>query len=194
MGRDRSLITGSDLLIAGGVLAVIAAGRLQVQIAGPDEHQEGRCARLRRPVPAPFRVREALTGDHLRVATAYRPGVDESAEAIEAIAPTDLPWGQSATVGLAVQDHWDTVVTVPVTRDHTSTTTMVTTLPSLTLAHPDLAESVNAHWHVDVQWRDGHTVRHRGLDSRELFADRSPFDADLGTAEPSWHDLSSPTL
>lgn len=34
MGRDGSFITGSDLLIDGGVIAAIAAGRYQVRISG----------------------------------------------------------------------------------------------------------------------------------------------------------------
>ena len=34
MGRDGSFITGSDLLIDGGVIASIAAGRYQVRIGG----------------------------------------------------------------------------------------------------------------------------------------------------------------
>jgi hypothetical protein len=32
MGRDGSFITGSDLLIDGGVIAAIAAGRFQVRV------------------------------------------------------------------------------------------------------------------------------------------------------------------
>ena len=32
MGRDGSFITGSDLLIDGGVIAAVSAGRFQVQV------------------------------------------------------------------------------------------------------------------------------------------------------------------
>jgi NAD(P)-dependent dehydrogenase (short-subunit alcohol dehydrogenase family) len=34
MGRDGSFITGTDLLIDGGVIAAIAAGRYQLNMAG----------------------------------------------------------------------------------------------------------------------------------------------------------------
>lgn len=90
------------------------------------------------------------------------------------IAAGDLPWAQFVTVGLAVKEQWDNIVTVPVTADATSTTAMAAPLPPPALSHPDLAERADINWHVDVQWSTGQMVRRRGIDSRELFAKRLP--------------------
>lgn len=88
------------------------------------------------------------------------------------VAGQNLPWKQPATVSLAVNDQWDTVVTIPVTVDDTATTNMAAPLPPPILTHPELAAKSDMNWHVDVQWREGQAVRRRGMDSLELFADR----------------------
>lgn len=93
-------------------------------------------------------------------------------EGLDVVVSQNLPWNQPATVGLAVQDQWDTVVTIPVAVDDTATTNMVAPLPAPILTHPELAAEAEMNWHVDVQWRPGRAVRRRGLDSHELFTDR----------------------
>lgn len=110
--------------------------------------------------------------DRLRSAGLMAYPVAKPGAIIRIIADRDLPWSQPATVGLAVQDQWDSVVTVPVTVEETSTSIMSAPLPPPTLTHAELAIRGDMNWHVDVQWRPGRTVRRRGLDSRELFADR----------------------
>ncbi len=93
----------------------------------------------------------------------------------EIISSSQLPWRQQATVSLAVQDQWDSQITVPVSVAENGTRRMAAPLPAPVLTNPELAAHSDLQWQVDVQWRPGHTVRRRGLDSQELFADRPAF-------------------
>jgi hypothetical protein len=113
-----------------------------------------------------------VSRDRLRAANPITSPAGDRDETIDVVTGQNLRWNQPATVGLAVEDQWDTVVTIPVTVDDTLTTAMAAPLPPPTLTHPDLAAQTDMDWHVDVQWRPGRAVRRRGIDSRELFADR----------------------
>lgn len=86
-----------------------------------------------------------------------------------------LPWRQQVTVGLAVQDQWDSPAPVPVSVTKDGTTQMAAPLPAPTLLNTELAARSELEWQVDVQWHGGHAVRRRGLDSRELFSDSPAF-------------------
>ncbi|MEV4159950.1 hypothetical protein [Nonomuraea dietziae] len=96
-------------------------------------------------------------------------------DAISVIPSPELPWRQGATVGLAVQDQWDSQVTVPISVAEDGTSRMAAPLPAPALVNEELAAHTDLEWQVDVHWQPGHTVLRRGLDSRELFADQSPF-------------------
>ncbi|HUR09272.1 MAG TPA: hypothetical protein VM347_42505, partial [Nonomuraea sp.] len=100
-------------------------------------------------------------------------------DALQVLEDGDLLWNQNATVGYAVQGQWDTITTIPVTLDDTSTASMAAPMPPPVLTHPDLAHQANLAWHVDVSWRPGRTVRRRGLDSLQLFAEQP-------TMMPTW--------
>ncbi|MGI5506352.1 hypothetical protein [Lentzea sp. CA-135723] len=84
----------------------------------------------------------------------------------------DLPWGQHAVLGFAIQDQWASITTIPVSVDSTSTVSMAAPLPPPVLTNPRLASLPDVTWHVDVDWTPGNAVRGRGTDSLDLFAER----------------------
>ncbi|GAA0969561.1 hypothetical protein GCM10009555_016910 [Acrocarpospora macrocephala] len=115
-----------------------------------------------------------LTRDRLLAAfPTIGPGNEDIT--ITAIPNLELSWRQGATVGLAVQDQWDSQVTVPIAVAEDGTRRMAAPLPAPVLVSTELATHSDLEWHTDVQWQPGHTVRRRGLDSQELFADRPAF-------------------
>ncbi|TDV42575.1 hypothetical protein CLV71_11744 [Actinophytocola oryzae] len=109
---------------------------------------------------------------HLRAARPVTNPAPARNTDLDVLTSQNLPWKQSATVSLAVNDQWDSIVTIPVTVDDMATTRMAAPLPPPILTHPELAAQSDTNWHVDVQWRPGQAVRRRGLDSLALFADR----------------------
>ncbi|GGU96115.1 hypothetical protein GCM10010182_10880 [Actinomadura cremea] len=115
-----------------------------------------------------------LVRNRLRAGDPIKSSGDEDA-AIPVILGPELPWRQSATVGLAVLDQWDSQATVPVSVAEDGTRRMAAPLPAPVLVNAELATHLDLNWQVDIHWRPGHTVRRRGLDSQELFADRSTF-------------------
>ncbi|MDX8036757.1 hypothetical protein SK803_41740, partial [Lentzea sp. BCCO 10_0856] len=84
----------------------------------------------------------------------------------------NLPWDQHAVLGFAMQDQWNSITTIPVNIDSTSTVSMAAPLPPPTLSSPSLASLRDVTWHVDVHWGPGQAVRRRGIESLELFAER----------------------
>ncbi|MFC7717254.1 hypothetical protein [Nonomuraea recticatena] len=109
-----------------------------------------------------------------RLLTAYPMRSPQNDDVIPVILGTELPWRQGATVGLAVQDQWDSQVTVPISVAEDGTSRMAAPLPAPVMVNGELAAHADLEWQVDVHWQPGHTVRRRGLDSRELFADQPP--------------------
>ncbi|MFI6511595.1 hypothetical protein ACIBCT_28655 [Streptosporangium sp. NPDC050855] len=101
------------------------------------------------------------------------PGNEDAA--IPVILGPELPWRQGATVGLAVQDQWDSQITVPISVAEDGTSRMAAPLPAPVLINSELAAHADLEWQVDVHWQPNHAVRRRGLDSRELFAGQLPF-------------------
>ncbi|MEW1837522.1 hypothetical protein AB0392_06145 [Nonomuraea angiospora] len=110
-----------------------------------------------------------------RLLAAYPTTSLQSDDAIPVITSPELPWRQGATAGLAVQDQWDSQVTVPISVAEDGTSRMAAPLPAPLLVNGELAAHADLEWQVDVHWQPGHTVRRRGLDSREFFADQPPF-------------------
>ncbi|MGW0589784.1 hypothetical protein [Streptosporangium sp. NPDC002607] len=110
-----------------------------------------------------------------RLLAAYPTRSPQNDNAIPVILGPELPWRQGATVGLAVQDQWDSQVTVPISVAEDGTSHMAAPLPAPVLVNGELAAHADLEWQVDVHWQPGHTVRRRGLDSQEIFTDQPPF-------------------
>lgn len=110
-----------------------------------------------------------------RFLAAYPTRNPQNDDAIPVILSPELPWRQGATAGLAVQDQWDSHVTVPISVSEDGTSRMAAPLPAPVLVNGELAAHADLEWQVDVHWQPDHTVRRRGLDSREFFADQPPF-------------------
>ncbi|MET9001736.1 hypothetical protein [Amycolatopsis sp. NPDC004169] len=94
---------------------------------------------------------------------------------LDVILSPKLPWQQQPIVSLAVEDQWDSQVTVPISVAEDGTRRMAAPLPAPVLVSADLAAQEDLQWHVDVHWEDSRAVRRRGLDSIELFGNRPAF-------------------
>lgn len=91
-------------------------------------------------------------------------GVRDHSESFSTLPSTELPWKQPLSVHLALEEQFDTYVTVPTVVDDMGTRSMAAPLPAPILNRPDLAAHPNLTWHVDISWRSSQAVRGRGLD------------------------------
>jgi len=96
-------------------------------------------------------------------------GIDEQVERLSILPSAELPWKQPLSIHLALEEQFDSYVTVPTVVDETGTRSMSAPLPAPILNEPDLAAHPNLTWHVDVSWLPSQAVRGRGLDGQEVF-------------------------
>lgn len=86
-----------------------------------------------------------------------------------ATSSTELPWRQPVTTHLAVDQQFETYLSIPSMLSESGTRSMVAPLPAPIITRPDLASHPNLTWHVDISWRPNNMVRGRGLNGTEVF-------------------------
>lgn len=96
-------------------------------------------------------------------------GAPDHSESLSILLSTELSWKQPLSCHLALEEQFDTYVTVPTVVDETGTRNMAAPLPAPILNRPDLAAHPDLTWQVDISWRPSHAVRGRGLDGQEVF-------------------------